>query len=215
MFIATILHAQNQSATHRIKVVNGIIVDGTTSQSVPNAYISTSRFGAVSDNNGNFSIALSYGDSLHFSHVSYLASQAIFNKELDHDKWVIVLRPKITFLKEITVTGLPTETEFRNQVLETTPEQSVEEEIAQDNVRILGQAAKFAMPLPMDSYESYRDYIKGPQGVVIFSSNGSKGLVRAIKNVIRSSRYKFTSTFKSLNNSLRNTAKARIDSPTR
>ena len=106
---------------------------------------------------------------------------------------MIVLSPKITILKEIIVTSLPTETEFRNSVLETVPQLSMEEEIAQENISILNQATKVAMPLPMDSYQSYRDYIKGPQGVVIFSSNRSKGLVRALKNIVHSKPYKFPS----------------------
>jgi hypothetical protein len=198
----------------RRKIVHGVVTDGTTSRGIPNVYIRTTSFGVISDSEGNFSTALSSGDSLHFSHLSYLPYHTIFSAELNSDKFVIVLSPKITFLKEVTVTPL-TEDEFQRKILETTPQLSPEEEIAQENIQLLNHAAKFAMPLQMDSYQSYRDYIKGPQGVVLFSSNGSKGLIRAIKNVIRATPYKFPSTLKRTHNPLSNTNKAEGASPMR
>jgi hypothetical protein len=214
VFTAGIVGAQNHLELRQNKIVHGVIIDGATFRGIANAYISTPSLGVISDAEGNFSIALSFGDSLHFSHVSYLPYHTIFNATLSHNKFVIVLSPKITFLKEVIVTPL-TEADFQNKVLETTPQLSMEEEIAKENVQILNRAAKFAMPLQMDSYQSYQDYIKGPQGVVLFSSNGSKGLVKAIKNVIRSTPYKFPSTFKRSGNLLRNTNKAKIASPIR
>lgn len=193
MFLVPIaLQSQHILQLPRTKVVHGIVIDGTNSRGISNVYVRTSSHGVISEPTGKFSLPLSRGDSLHFSHVGYLPYKTIFNG-LDNNKFVIVLSPKITFLKEVTVTSTPTEIEFRNKVLETIPQLSMEEEIAEENVRIMNQAVKFAVPLQMDSYQSYRDYMKGPQGVVILSSSGSKGLVRAIKNVIRSTPYKFPS----------------------
>lgn len=192
LFFPVGIHAQNP-LPDRVKIVHGIIVDGTTSQGIANVHIRLHSLVVVSDSDGSFLLALAYGDTIQFSHVSYLPYQTTFNQDLNHNQFVIVLSPRVTFLKEVSVTSLPTEIEFRHRVLETVPQLSLEEEIAKENIDILNRAAKFAMPLEMDSYQSYRDYIKGPQGVVIVSSNGSKGLVRAIKNVVLSKPYKFPS----------------------
>lgn len=213
VFFAVDLQAQSLEPQRR-RMMRGVITDGTTSRGIPNVYVRATSFGVISDAEGNFSMALSLGDSLHFSHLSYLPYSIVFHTDLNHNKFVIVLSPKITFLKEVTITPL-TEDEFQRKILETTPQLSREEEIAQENVQILNHATKFAMPLQMDSYQSYRDYMKGPQGVVLFSSNGSKGLVRAIKNVVRSTPYKFPSMSSRTHNPLSNTNKIEGASPMR
>jgi hypothetical protein len=202
--LAVVLRAQNRLTRGDSKLVQGIITDGTTGGGIANVHVAASSFTVISDDQGKFSITLSLGDSLRFSHISYLSYCTVFNNDLNHDMLVIALNPKITFLKEVTVTAL-NETEFRNKILETVPQVSMEEENALENIYVLTQASKFALPLQMDSYQSFREYMKGPQGVVIFSSNGSKGLVRAIKNIALSKTYRPPSTFKRSNNSLRDT----------
>jgi len=104
------------------------------------------------------------------------------------------MTPKINLLDEVVISTM-TESEFKQKILETTPQLTLEEEAALENIRIINQRAKFASPLPMGSYEAYRDFLKGPQGIVIFSSNGSKGLVKAIKNIVRPPTYKSSSSF--------------------
>ncbi len=68
--------------------------------------------------------------------------------------------------------------------METTPVLSREEEIAQVNSKIISYLARYTPTYPMNANDNYIDYMKGPQPVVIFSSKPSKGLIRAIKNVV-------------------------------
>ena len=104
--------------------------------------------------------------------------------ETHYGKITVSLRQKIILLKEVKIYSYLSERMFKQMIIEKPPVLSQEEEIALINSRILSYVARYAPPAPMDAFDNYIDYMKGPQGVVILSSNPSKGLIRALKNVI-------------------------------
>src|SRR6267154_2231949 len=164
--------------------VQGTVIDSLSSVPVPDVYIRTRHSATISDADGNFSLVVSPGDTVYFSHTSYCALAIVVdNKTRDH-KLKIVLRQKVRLLNEVKVYSYLSEWAFKQKIIETTPQISREEALAAINSKIISYLARFAPAAPMNANDNYIDYMKGPQGVVIFSSNPSKGLIRALKNVI-------------------------------
>jgi hypothetical protein len=168
-------------------LVQGTVMDSISSTPISNVYVRTRHSATVSDADGNFSLVVSPGDSLHFTHISYYDS-AIAMDYKTHDPKIkmlrIFLRQKIRLLNEVKIYSYLSERVFKQKIIETIPQLSREEEIAAINSRIISYLARHAPTSPMDAHDNFVDYMKGPQGVVIFSSNPSKGLIRAFKNII-------------------------------
>jgi hypothetical protein len=157
-------------------------VDSATRQPIPQVNIWTKYSHTISDADGNFSLIVYKGDTVHFTHISYYD----FKIKLDHDIHsfdIISLYQKIRLLDEVKVHSYISESAFKKKIMETIPVLSREEEIAKTNSKIMTYLARYAPAAPMNANENYIEYMKGPQGVVIFSNNPSKGLIKAIKNV--------------------------------
>jgi hypothetical protein len=165
-------------------LLQGTVIDSASSLPIPEVNVWTTYTNTISDADGNFSLVVSPGDSLHFSHISYHDGVLpVDNKH--HDTQIkVFLRQKIRLLREVKIYSYLSESAFKQKIMETTPVLSREEEIALINSSIISYLARNAPASPMDAYDNYVDYMKGPQGVVIFSSNPSKGLIRAFKNII-------------------------------
>ncbi len=167
-------------------IVHGTIIDSISSIPISNVYVQTRHSATVSDADGNFSLVVSPGDTLHFSHISYYDSAISVNYKT-HDSKIktlkIFLRQKIRLLNEVKIYSYLSEWAFKQKIIETIPQPSREEEIAAINSKIISYLARYAPTSPMDANDNFVDYMKGPQGVVIFSSDPSKGLIRALKNI--------------------------------
>jgi hypothetical protein len=163
----------------------GTVIDSATAQPIPQVNLWTNHSSTISNADGNFSLVVLDGDTIHFSHVSYHELAIKYDSKLPQPSLIISLHQKIRLLDEVKIYFYLSESEFRQKIMETTPVLTREEEIAQINSKIITYLARYAPAYPMNAHDNYIDYMKGPQGVVILSSKPSKGLIRAIKNVIK------------------------------
>ena len=174
-------YSQNQKTGY--SEIKGMLVDSLTALPISSAHIRTSSFKTVSNADGSFSIFVLLNDSVHFSHVGY-HDLVISSDQLSHPTPITVaMIQKVTLLGTVNVYAL-TEAKFRKEVLETTPVESQEEQNAKTNMAVLNYYIKSLPQLKMTEAENYREYMKGPQGVTIISSNG-QGLIKAVRDVIK------------------------------
>ena len=164
--------------------VKGVLVDSLTSNPIPSVHVWTRHFKTSSHPDGSFSMLTLPNDSIHFSHISYHTVIVPVYSLKPNTPLRIVMTEKVTPLNLIEVYGL-SEERFKKQVLETPPVLSREEENAKTNMAALNYYMNSLPQLKMNGYENYLEQIKGPQGVTIFSSGGQKGLIKAIKNIIK------------------------------
>lgn len=97
----------------------------------------------------------------------------------------VAMAPKVRTLDPVTVNSTLTESEFKEKVLNTTPVLTKEEELARENAQIMRRIALYAPQQSMNANDNYLDYMKGPQGVVLFSNKPGKGLISAVKNIVK------------------------------
>jgi hypothetical protein len=89
------------------QVFNGALMDKENSIKIPSAHIQnkTNKTYTFADSNGEFFISSKIGDTLSISHVNYEEHSFILNN-IDKKK-VFYLKPKVYFLKEISIVNLP------------------------------------------------------------------------------------------------------------
>jgi hypothetical protein len=165
-------------------LLQGTVIDSASSLPVPQVNVWANHTNTISDAGGNFSLVVSPGDTLHFSHISYCDRVVRVDSKNRDVNIKVSLRQKIRLLREVKIYSYLSERAFKQKIIETTRLLSREEEMAKINSAIISYLARYAPTSPMDAYDNYIDYMKGPQGVVIFSSSPSKGLIRAFKNII-------------------------------
>lgn len=166
--------------------VKGILTDTLTTQPIASAHIWTRHFNSVSNADGSFSILALPNDSIHFSHVNYhllvVSVRSLKNSRLCS----IMMKQKVTLLNSVDVFNILSEESFKRKILTTTKVETTEEQNAKENIAALNYYIRSLPQLPMNANDNYRDFIKGPQGVTIFSSSGQKGLIKAIRDVAKS-----------------------------
>jgi len=191
------------SLTHRVfsqietNTLRGTVIDSATNLPIPQVNIWTNHSNTISDAEGNFSLFVPQGDTVHFSHVSYHGLIMKHDSNIPATLITIALTQKIRLLSEVQVYSYLSETDFRQKIIQTTPVLTREEEIVQINSKIINYMYRYAPTFPMNANDNYIEYMKGPQPVVIFSSKPSKGLVRAIKNVLTPSQPSYKKFFNS------------------
>ncbi len=184
LFCLCYLAAFSQDQTIGYTEVKGVLIDSLTSLPITSVHIRTNHFKTVSNPDGSFSILVLPGDSVHFSHVSYHDIIIPFHQLIHHTPMRVAMMQKVTLLDAVSVYTL-SEASFKEKILETTVVESQEEQNAKTNMAVLNYYMKSLPPLEMTGSENYREYMKGPQGVTIFSSSGQKGLIKAIRDVIK------------------------------
>ena len=186
LFLCVLQHAvfsQDRSSPDYTEV-KGVLIDSLTSQPIPSVHIWTRHFKTASHPDGSFSILTLTNDSIHFSHIGYYTIVFPLHLLKQSSPLRIAMTQKAIQLNSVEVYRLSEES-FKKTVLETAPVASPEEENANTNIAILKYYIKSLPQLPMNANENYREQIKGPQGVTIFSSGGQKGLIKAIRDVIK------------------------------
>ena len=181
LLLAHSLVAQSQE-----KVIQGIVKDQQTLQVVPAVHVVTSRQGTFSDRKGAFSLVATPSDTITLSHVNYqsyyLPTDAI------KDTLLIFLHPRDLLLQEVVVRGLPTEEQFRNELLRISLAPNREEMHAIANVAYAQQLYLSGYVPSMNSQDNYQWQLRQPHGITLFSSGPTKGLLKAIKNLSRRQR---------------------------
>ena len=167
------------------KEVNGVLLDSISQQPISSAHIWTKHFNTTSNADGSFFLLVQTNDSIHTSHVSYntliIAAHSVNSKTPTR----ILMTQRVVVLKEVSVSRVMSEDDFRKKIAETKLIESEEEQNAKANLAALNYYIKSIPQMSMNANENYREYMKGPQGVTIFSSNGQKGLIKAIRDVIK------------------------------
>ena len=162
----------------------GIVKDAQTLKAVPATHLITSRTGTFSDEEGRFIIPVSISDTVCFSHVSY-HRQCQTITSLTRNSLIIFLTPNNTLLREIVVRGLPTEEQFKDQLLGLNLSPSREEVYAVTNFANAHKLFLSGYVSTMNSRDNYRRQLQEPSGITLFSSGPTKGFFRAMKNLLR------------------------------
>lgn len=166
--------------------LNGVLLDSVSQQPIPSAHIWTKHFKTSSNANGSFFLLIQPEDSIHISHVSYnskiVALQTLRNSALVK----ILMTQRIIVLDAVDIHRVVSEDDFKKKIIETPITKSEEEQNAEANMAALNYYIRSIPQVGMNANENYREYMKGPQGVTIFSSNGQRGLIKAIRDVIKS-----------------------------
>ena len=160
--------------------VFGVVIDSVYQLPISDVHVSTKRYGTISAENGIFSLLLSSGDSLYFSHVSYKPFVFVYYAGI-HNHLKIALIPKIRILKEVKVFPFDTEEAFKTKLLEGDAVESQEVETAKQNSAKLKGLGAYAPPPPLTNLGRFEDGLAGPQGFTFFSSKSGKGILELIK----------------------------------
>ena len=108
------------------KNIMGIVKDGQTLRPVPYAHAFTSALGTYTNEQGEFSLPAGLIDTLRISHINY-RTHAVAVSDITHDTLFVFLTTKDQQLDEVLIRGLPSEDRFKQQVLGTRIQLSVEE----------------------------------------------------------------------------------------
>lgn len=118
-----------------------------------------------------------------FSHINYHSLSILVSSELG--TLIVRLIPKDYLLDDVVINTLPAEEEFKKQVMQTEIVSSKEKSNADVN-RVNSKKLFLSGYVPeMNSEGKYKQYIRGTQGVSIFSGDPSKGLAKSFKNILR------------------------------
>lgn len=172
---------QSQSIQIQDKLY-GEIRDSVTNNPIGDVHITVDHSTVVSNAKGEFNLTITDGDSISFSHVSYEPLTIVYKKTFTQSPIKIHLVQDVTLLREVTISPFYTEDEFKAKLLTTEPKISKEQEIANENSERIKSIVKFAPPSPTLNEQFYVQ-MKGPQGIMLFSNDPSKGIIKAFKNI--------------------------------
>lgn len=160
----------------------GTVYDAKTFRPISFVNIFTSTTGTYTNINGHFSLTIKLTDTLHFSHVNYFRYD-LPAAQLGQDSAIIFLVEKEIILNEITISGLPSEEIFKGKILETKNQETKEETYAKTNFFNAQKLFRAGYTPSMNSEDNYKIYMEGSKGVSILSSDPSKGLIKALRNI--------------------------------
>lgn len=160
--------------------VFGVVIDSLYQLPISDVHVSTKRYGTISAENGIFSLLLSSGDSLYFTHVNYQPFVFVYYAGI-HNHLKIALIPRVRILKEIRVLPFDTEEAFKAKLMEGDAVESMEVKTAKENSAKLKGLGAYAPPPPLNNLGRFEAALEGPQGVTFFSSKSGKGIFEIIK----------------------------------
>ncbi len=181
-----LLASNRLAAQSEERVFQGIIKDQQTLKLLPSVHVVTSQRGTFSDITGFFSIAATATDTIVFSHVNYRSHQVAVTTV--GDTLLFFLTSRDLVLPEVVVHGLPTEEQFKEQLLGINLPPSQEETNARANVAIAQKLYLAGYVPAMNSRDNYHWQLQEPKGITLFSSGPTKGLSKALKNLFRYSK---------------------------
>lgn len=140
--------------------MNGIILNQSTNEYLPNAYILNERAGrgAISDNLGNFSMDVYPGDSLLFSYVGFAKKYYIVPQERNLAfSTIIFLSENVTRLQEVKVYPYATEEAFKKAFLERELADALQRQRLRKNLEQSGLNT-LAMQMATSSNRNFLNY---------------------------------------------------------
>lgn len=164
------------------KHLEGTVFSAETGKPISFVTLITSNSGAITNSEGYFSIDLENSDTIVFTHVNYHRIQ-FYTSTLDDDSIQVFLKPKTIMLHGITISDIPTEEEFKSNVLQFKIVPSTHEVNAKINFEHTNLIFLSGYTPPMNSTDNYKNYLKGPQPFSIFSTDKTKGIVRFINSI--------------------------------
>lgn len=159
--------------------LNGMLLDSISQQPIPSAHIWTKHFKTTSNADGSFFLLVQPNDSIHISHISYNSLIISARSIKSSTPLQVLMTQRVVVLKEVSVSRVMSEDDFKKKIAETKLIESEEEQNAKANMAALNYYIKSIPQMSMNANDNYREYMKGPQGVTIFSSNGQRGLIKS------------------------------------
>ncbi|WP_422360970.1 carboxypeptidase-like regulatory domain-containing protein [Reichenbachiella sp.] len=169
--------AQNTSAT-----LSGQVKDKESGDPVSFSHIVGNKRQIITNANGEFSIQVDIGDTLTFSHVNF-ERYSIFIADNPENDIIIFLSKKERLMQEIIIHDYLPEDEFKQEVVEHEVKYTEAEVNAMQNVEFSTLLYKKGYVPEMNSLDNFKNYMKEPQGVSLFSSDPSKGLIKSIQRL--------------------------------
>lgn len=169
--------AQNTST-----MFSGQIVDAERFFPISFAHIVGNETQVIADADGNFSISVHIGDTLTFSHINFERySLLITASPLQPIR--VYMKKKENLMDEIIIRDYLLEEELKQEIVEHEVKYSEEEINAIQNVAFSTLLYKKGYVPEMNSLDNFKNYMKEPQGVSLFSSDPSKGLIKSIQRL--------------------------------
>lgn len=163
------------------EMIVGQVFNLQTREPIPFAHIVSAKLGTTTNLDGKFRIPAHAGDTLLITHVNYEPLRVMITS----DSMNIYLRPGDVLLDEIIIGLLPSEDQFKKRLLESRVAPTKEEAAATQTMHLAKILFLSGYTPEMSSYDNYKEYSRDPQGVSIFSSDPSKGLIKSIQNISR------------------------------
>lgn len=160
----------------------GQVIDAATGEPIPFVHIVGSNVQAISDYDGFFSLVIEEGDSLVFSHVNF-EPYRMYISQLSKSTIAIRLKRKETLMQEIIIRDYLPEAELKQKMIEHEVIYTIEEINAVNNVAYSTILYKKGYIPEMNSLDNFKNYMKEPQGVTLFSTNPSKGIIKTIQRL--------------------------------
>lgn len=164
------------------EIFYGQVVDSSSQEPIPFVHVIGSGVQTISDSQGFFSIRIAKGDTLTFSHINFEPYRMCIT-ETTSQIITIRLKRKENLMQEIIVRDYSPEEELKQEMINHVVIYSMEEINAINNVEFSTILYKNGYVPEMNSLDNFKNYMKEPQGVTLFSSDPSKGLIKSIKRL--------------------------------
>ncbi|MBR09813.1 MAG: hypothetical protein CMP48_19265 [Rickettsiales bacterium] len=174
--------------------VIGRILEESTLSPIPFAHIRTDSIGTISNKEGWFQIIADSKDTIWVSHVNYV--QKPLTLVHTNDTLTVYLTPAITKLNEVIISQFPSEEKLKSELIKHDVPMSQEEYSAKQNMKLATMIYLSGYTPKMTSWDNYNEFIRGPQGVSIFSSDPSKGLFKSIRNLSKKNYFHYNTQIK-------------------
>lgn len=182
LLIFLCLHGYLSKSQSESKHISGQVLDKMTKDPVPFTHIVGKGRQVITNANGEFSIPVNIGDTLTFSHINF-ERNSILITDISERKIMIYLNAKENLLKEIVIRDYLPEEEFKQEIIKRKVQYTEDEVNAIQNVEYSTILYKKGYVPEMNSLDNFKNYMKEPQGVTLFSSDPSKGLIKSIQRL--------------------------------
>lgn len=163
--------------------ISGVVWDANTYQPLPFSHIYTLRDGTLANEDGQYKIQTYENEVLRASYLGYESQEIVVSGKSEyHFFW---LKPLIVKLEEVVIRPFHTEEEMKAILLQTATITTNEKLNARQNLINLNKHYLGGYRPEMNSLDNYLNYMRGPQGVSILSTNPNKGLFKWWKNAKR------------------------------